>query len=433
MLARNKIIQSLGGNAIETALGFIVVMFVTRTFSQSEVGIYFIVLAIVSILNNLKEGYLQNGFVKYLVESNFDEPVLRTGFFISIAGELVKIILFVCIAFVYPPIWKFVLFYGIYTISFSTYRLLIFIHKSRLEMNQIVKGNLILLISTICGLITLYAIQLNVEYIFLVMATSNLLVIVSLRSNRNLVRLNLFRRYDKKTLKQISFFGTFGLIKEVSGSIAHQAGVFISAYFLTLEAASILGLATRYSILISIPGVSLAGLLYPTILKNAHNKKKLVSVAVDGMGKMYALLVPIALLIILSAPFTISILHGNVYIDAAIVLAFKIIAAVFLIPIGSGFSSLMSAINKPNQITYLVIISSVSNMLLSIVFIYFFGLWGIAIAPLFSEAVGAYYMRRKLKEYLSFDVFVISRSVKSYWIIWTKKFIILPWKKLKYQ
>ena len=144
MLAKKKIIRALGGNMIETAIGFLVVMFVTRNYTQAETGVYFIVIALVSILNNLKEGFLQNGFVKYLVEQNFDLKVLKTGFTISFFGEGLKIILFVIIAFFYPDIQTFVLYYGFYTVSLSTYRLIASVHKSRLDMKQIVRDNVVI-------------------------------------------------------------------------------------------------------------------------------------------------------------------------------------------------------------------------------------------------------------------------------------------------
>lgn len=431
MLPKKKIIRALGGNVIETAVGFLVVMFVTRNYTQAETGVYFIVIAIVSILNNLKEGFLQNGFVKYLVEQNFDTKVLKTGFAISFLGEGLKIILFIVIAFIYPTIQIFVLYYGFYTVSLSTYKLVASVHKSRLDMKQIVKNNVVIFLLTIGGLLGLYFLQTQIEAVFLAIAFSNTITLFVFRANREIVLSSAFRRYDKPTLNNLIFFGKYGLLREVSGSIAHQAGVFISAYLLTLEATSILGLATRYTILITIPGASLAGLLYPTILEQVNNPKKMIEVAREGISKMYALLIPIALMIIIASPFVIYVLHGSSYLMAAGILAFKILATVFLIPLGTGFSSLMNTINRPQNVTRLMVVSSLSNIILSLVLMYFFGLWGAAIAPILTEFIGCLIIRYELKEQLGFDVLNIVSSTKSFWVYWTKK--ILLWKKLGYQ
>ncbi|NQZ75622.1 MAG: polysaccharide biosynthesis C-terminal domain-containing protein [Ekhidna sp.] len=433
MLAKKKIIASLAGNATETVLGFVVIMFATRSFAQADVGVYFIVLAIVSILNNLKEGFLQNGLVKYLVEKNFDATIYKTGFFISHIAEVAKIVAFTCIAFYYRPIEGFLVFYGLYSLTFSNYRLLVFMHKSKLEMKEILKGNLIILASSLIGLVLLYYLQLSIEWILLVIAIANVLAIVGVKSNRNLIQAYFISKYDANILKQISFFGKFGILKEVAGSIAHQAGVFISAYYLTLEATAILGLATRYTILISIPAASLAGLLYPTMLKNAGDRTLLIEVAKRGIGKMYAILIPMAVITVLASPVVIRLLHGHQYMDATFILALKIIASVFLIPLGSGFSSLMNAINKPQQITHLMFVSSLSNISIMLMLAYFFGLWGIAIAPLLAEVIGAFYIKRKLHLYLRFDPVEIAEVVLTYWREWLKKTSKLPWKKLKYQ
>ncbi|MEM6523397.1 MAG: polysaccharide biosynthesis C-terminal domain-containing protein [Bacteroidota bacterium] len=431
MLSRKKILGALGGNIIETAIGFLVIMFITRNYSQADAGIYFIVLAVVSILNNLKEGFLQNGFVKYLVEQNFHTKVVKTGFTISLFGEALKMLLFVGIAAFYPSLQSFVIFYGFYTITFSTYRLVVSIHKSRLHMHQIVAGNLIIFFTTVTGLICLYFVELRIEWVLSVLAVANLFALLFIGANRKLVVLNAFSNWDKDTFKKITYFGKYGFLREVAGSIAHQAGVFISAYLLTLEATSILGLATRYTILISIPGASLAGMLYPTILEQSANLKKMKEVATEGMGKMYALLIPIALMIALGSPLVIYLLHGSAYLPAAGVLVFKILASVFLIPLGSGFSSLMNAINQPQKITRLMVISSLSNITLSIVLIYYFGLWGAAVSPLLTEVIGSYIIRKELSKQLDFEVLSIMSSTKNFWFYWISK--LLPWKKLKYQ
>ena len=431
MLPKKKIVGALSGNMIETAVGFLVIMFVTRNYTQADTGIYFIVLAIVSILNNLKEGFLQNGLVKYLVEQDFHSEVLKTGFAVSFIGEGLKIVVFVLVAFFYPSLEVFVLYYGFYTLSLSTYRLVVSVHKSRLEMGKIVAGNLVVLVATLIGLVTLFLSHSSVEQVFLVIAFANLVALFFLDANRKLIFKNAFRRYDRATLKNLVHFGKYGLLREVAGSIAHQAGVFISAYLLTLEATSILGLATRYTILISIPGASLAGMLYPTILEQSSHIEKMKDVAREGMGKMYALLIPIAILIITGAPLAIFLLHGVSYLPAAGVLALKMLASVFLIPLGSGFSSLMNAINQPQKVTRLMVISSISNITLSIVFMYHFGLWGAAIAPLLTEIIGSYIIRKELKKQLDFDPISITGSTKNYWVYWITK--TLPWKKLRYQ
>ena len=431
MLAKKKILAAFGGNVVETAVGFLVIMFVTRSYSQADTGLYFIVMAIVSILNNLKEGFLQNGFVKYLVEQNFDPIVLRTGFAISFMGEGVKIVVFLLTAFLYPSLQTFVLYYGLYTVSLSTYRLVTSVHKSRFCMRLIVKGNFVVLFATIVGLAYIYFMQRPVMWVLLAVGFANLAALLAIESNRKLLFSNAFRPYDKSTLKKLMRFGKYGLLREVAGSIAHQAGVFISAYLLSLEATSILGLATRYTILISIPGASLAGMLYPTILEKAINPHKMIEVARDGMGKMYALLIPIALGIMICSPLAIYMLHGSSYMTAAGILTVKILAAVFLIPIGSGFSSLMNAINQPQKITQLMVVSSLSNITLSIVLMYFFGLWGAAIAPLLTEIIGGYIIRTELRKQFEFDAFSVGSATKSYWIYWINK--TLPWKKLRYQ
>ena len=433
MLSRQKVMGSLGGNAIETVMGFLVIMFVTRNYPQSQVGVYFLVLAIISILNNLKEGFLQNGFVKYMVEQRFSKEVLRTGFAIALLGEGIKLVAFFAITLFFDELRSFAPAFACYSLTFSTYRLLVFIHKSRLAVHQIVRGNLLLLMSALLGMLFLYWYNLRIEAVFWVLCFGHLFTIVGIRANREIVLYNLFRSYNRELLLKMARFGKYGFFKEIAGSIAHQAGLFVSVYFLTLEATSVLGLATRYTILISIPGASLAGLLYPIILKKAGNPKALKITAIDGIGKMYAMLIPLAFLLMSVAPFLIYFLHGIQYLSAIYILGFKILASVFLIPLGSGYSSLMNAINKPQEITKLMLISSGSNILLSIVLIYLLGLRGAAIAPLLAEVIGGYIMSLRLRKHFNLEVFQIAHTTRNYWNYWITKYKTLPWKRLRFQ
>ncbi len=431
MLTKQKILGALGGNFIETLIGFLVIMFVTRNYSQAEAGIYFIVIAIVAITNNLKEGFLQNGFVKYLVESNQDIKVERAGFILSLAGDFFKIAVFQLVSVFYVELRPFVPFFIFYAFGFSIYRWVLFIYKSKLAMKPIVQGNLLLMIVILIGLAPIYHYGLGSEWIFLISGLGYFVALILFRPNRKLVARNLTGKLSLSLLKKMSSFGKYGFFKEVSGSIAHQAAIFISAYLLTLEATSILGLASRYMVLISIPGASLAGILYPLILEKSSNLYELKDTAREGIGKMYALLIPMAIALIITAPFIIYFLHGPEYLLAAGILAFKVLATVFLLPLGSGYSSIMNAINKPKEITTLMIISSISNISLSVLLIYYFGLWGAAFAPIAAEFIGFYVMKRRLKKMIDFDVFSIAHTVKNFWIFWIKTH--LSWKKLRYQ
>ena len=100
---------------------------------------------------------------------------------------------------------------------------------------------------------------------------------------------------------------------------------------------------------------------------------------------------------------------------------------------GGTFASMMNAINRPGEITRLMMISSLTNIIGSIIFIYYFGIWGAAIAPVLTEILGAYIIRKKLLHTLEFDVLSLPRSIQFYWIYWINQYTIKPWKKFKYQ
>ena len=433
MLPKKKILSALGGNVIETINGFLIIMLITRNYDQSAVGTYFIVLAIISILNNLKEGFLQNGLTKYLVEYNQSSKVERAGLILSFIGEGAKMGIFFIIALIYSPLQTFVSSFLFYTLLYSTYRWMLFVFRGRLEMKPIIQGNLMVLVVNLVGLFFIIRFHPGIEWMFVSTGVAYSASLFLISANRKLLARNLIGAIDKEMVIRMIQFGKHGFLKEVSGSIAHQAAIFISAWLLTLEATSILGLASRYTILISIPGASLAGVLFPVILAQSKNIDTLKNVAREGMGKMYAILFPMAIGIAATSPLLIYLLHGSAYLMAAGILTFKILTSAFLIPLGSGFSSIMNAINRPIEITKLMLISSSTNVIASLISIYFFGIWGAAIAPVLTELIGAYIIHKKLRQIVGFEILSIATSSKNYWVYWLKTYTIRPWKKLRYQ
>lgn len=425
---KQRIIQALSGNVIEVGVGFATIMFITRFYSQEQAGIYFLIMAIVAVLNNLKEGFLQNGFVKYYVESGRDHAVLQSGLLITWGWDLLNILVFSIIVFFNEALTSFFWFYTIQTMGYSFYRWTLFVHKSDLNLGVIIRVNVLILCGITSGLMLVYLWELSIAHCLLIAGMVYGFSTISFPLNRALL-LNAFRsRPNLKIVQQLSAFGKYGLLKEVAGSISHQSGVFLSAYFLTMSDAALIGLANRYAVLIAIPGSSLSGLIYPILLKIGVDTQKLKAVASEGIGKMYAILIPLAIAICLASPLLIIGLHGAAYGFAAIILVARVLLTTFLLPMGTGFSSIMNVINHPENITKLVFITSLVNLTTMLVAMPVFGVWGAILCPIISEVVGFVIMKRGLLS-IQLSISDIVIQVVHYWKYWQKEWEpLVPWK-----
>ena len=240
---KQRIIQALSGNLIEVAVGFSTIMFITRNYTKEETGIYFLIMAIVAVLNNLKEGFLQNGFVKYYVESEKDRTILQSGLLLTWAWDLLNIGVFFVITLFNEALSSFLLFYMVQAIGYSMYRWTLFVHKGELNLGIIFRVNILVLVGVTAGLMFVYLWELPITHCLLVAGVTYCFATVSFPMNRALFFRALGSQPDLIKIRQLSVFGKYGLLKELAGSISHQSGVFLSAYFLTMGDTALLGLA----------------------------------------------------------------------------------------------------------------------------------------------------------------------------------------------
>ncbi len=421
-MKKEKIIQSLSGNVIEVIMGFVTILFITRNYSQGEAGSYFLIMAIVAVLNNLKEGFLQNGFVKYFVESDRDREVLQSGLILTWVWDILNVIVFFMITLFNENLLPFLPFYLVQVLGYSHYRWALFVHKSTLNLGVIFRVNIIVFVGIGAGLFIVHLWQLPIAYALLVAGLAYGSATFSFTQNRLLLARALSVTPDIKVLRKLIVFGKYGLLKEVAGSISHQSGVFLSAYFLTMSDTALLGLANRYALLIAIPGSSLSGLIYPILLKVGIDAEKLKFAASEGIGKMYALLIPLALMICVASPFLIMGLHGTSYGFAAIILIVRVLLTAFLVPLGTGFSSIMNVINHPEKITKLVFVTSLVNLSMMTVTMPFLGVWAAIACPLITEVVGFVIMRKGLI-IIRLKISDIIIQVLRFWNYWRKEWV----------
>ncbi len=412
MIEKKKIIGALNGNIVEVALGFFVIIFITRFYDLEIAGSYFLYVAFVAVLNNMKEGFLQNGFVKYLVEEQGNLQVAKSGLILSWLWDTLNIAIFYIFTFFNEEISLFFPFFLFNTLFYSVYRWAFFTHKSTLNLSVIFTGNLIIFGSSMVGLGLIYLYHLPIQYCILSQGVAYALALLLIPKSRGLFVNSLRSSFNVALLKKLLLFGKFGLLKEIAGTLSHQSSVFIAAYFMSLESAAMLGLANRYAILIAIPGNSLSSLVYPAILSCGGNIAFLKEKSVLGMGKMYGLLVPLALTIIIGSPLAIYILHGPSYLFVVVILAVKILLTTFLIPISTVYASVLNTLNKPGQITKLVLITSAVNVAVLLITMYYFGIWGAIIAPVVTEIVGYTIMKKQLLKILNLKIIEVLIQIK---------------------
>ena len=423
MIQKKKLVESLGSNLMKMGGSIAFLSFITFQFSIETTGIYFLVISVMTILGDLKEGFLLNGFIKYLVEEKDTQKVISTALFISLLWDFCNVVIYLILSLWFPELQAFTAAFIILLLFSSLARWVNYIHRSQLDTSTQLKSNVITTVGLLAGICGIYLGSLSVAWCLIFSGIANFLPCVWLRHNRTTL-LNAFRHLalNRQVFKKLFYFGKYGVLLSLVGSLSTQSGIFLSAELLDLAATALIGLGARYALLLTIPGNSISSLIYPEVLKCGTDSGRLKQVTTLGAGKMYALLVPIGIAVLAGSPFAIWLLHGFDYLFVSVIIMVKTLGFLINLPMSTCYTSVMNTMNRPGQVTKLVVVNGVINILLMAPLMYLMGLWGVLAATVIVESIGFMIMRQGLKNSINFETKELSVKTIHFWTFWWEKY-----------
>ena len=393
MINQKKIVWSLFGNVVDIAIGFGTVMLITRLYSEETAGQWFVFVAIFSLLANLREGFVQNGLVKYSVGTTHDQRdrVYKTNLIVNLLLELfisaVALTLFQF--FRWYQLDTLFLFYPLYSIPYSIYRWIFVVHRSQLRVEKSTFMNVTFLTVLASGAWFMYMHRLDITAMVLTLGAASMSAALVGFFSINFSSI-LFSSFDTTIFWQLVRYGKHGILRELTGTISTRINIFLTAGLLSYTQTAYLGVAQRYLMLLLVPNTAFQALLYPVLVKiaNSQNTELLKEEFENQVSKLLGLMMLVAVMITLASPFVIETLHGSSYLPAVGLLAVSLLTVALFSPFGSAFGSVVNALDKPNLNSRIVIVNSAINVTLSYLLINTIGLYGAVIAPFMTELFG---------------------------------------------
>lgn len=423
MIQRKKLIESFGGNVLKMISSICYLSFITHEFSIEVTGVYFLVISVVTILGDLKEGFILNGFIKYIVEEKDNSKVISTSLGISFVWDVINISIYMLVALWFLELQDYTGSIIIYILLSSLSRWINYIHRGNLNTMVLFRSNAIAFSGILIGIAAIHFYSLGISFCFIVSGLAHFLPCLLIKQNRNtLYKAIRHFKIDFIILKKLLYFGKYGFLLSLAGSISHQSGVFFSAELLDLSATALIGLGGRYAMLLTIPGNSISSLIYPEILKCKKDVVKLNDRVSTGAGKMYALLTPLSIVVLVSSPFAIWLFHGVDYLFVAVIIAVRTFGFAVNLPLSTCYTSVKNTLDKPYEVTRLVVINSIINLISIGPLMYLIGLWGVLLSSLIIEVVGFIIMRAGLRSEIGLSLHQIPRIVGYYWKYWLERY-----------
>lgn len=393
MINQKKIIWSLFGNGVDIAIGFGTVMLITRLYSEEAAGQWFVFVAIFSLLTNLREGFVQNGLVRYSVGTTYDQRgrVYKTNFVVNLCLELLMsfVVLLLFQYFRWYDLQTLFLYYPLYSIPYSVYRWIFVVHRSQLRVEKSTFMNMIFLLVLSSGALAMYAYQLEIPAMIWTLGAASMSAAIVGFFSLNFRSL-LTSTFDRKIFQQLVHYGKHGILRELTGTISTRINIFLTAGLLSYTQTAYLGVAQRYVMLLLVPNTAFQALLYPVLVEiaNSKNHHLLKEEFENQVSKLLGLMLLAGSMIILASPLIIELLHGASYLPAVGLLTFSLLTVALFSPFGSAFGSIVNALDKPNLNSKIVIVNSAINIMLSYLLIRCVGLYGAVIAPFITELFG---------------------------------------------
>ncbi len=400
--------------SIITALvGYAFRIFLARSLSVEEFGLFYSVMALVAIIATIKDLGLGSATTKfiseYLAENKLIEiknTIVITVLIQFILGLFLFIPLFLLsdnIAVGYFHNYSAKIIFQILLIEIIVSVFVIkpvlqgfqkLIHWSLFELLRVSLILLLLIILTPFDTFVLSAVFVGSSIVVQIIFGSYALSLVkNLKGSLN--KLDFLSEKPVINFAIVSFFGS------IAFSIFYYTDTIIITYFKTMEEVGLYQLALSTSQILLVFAGSITAVLYPVISEMwAKKEKENIKSGLSSMVKMFFIfIIPVSILMLAFPENVIMVLAGEKYLPASGTLQILSLVMIF----NSIFSILQNTSNgigKPEISAKSVLYAAIINIFLSIIFVNIFGIIGIAISLLISNIAGIFIINNYMKRYI---------------------------------
>lgn len=208
------------------------------------------------------------------------------------------------------------------------------------------------------------------------------------------------RAYLAVIYRDLVRFGANGLLRELLGTLSSRAYLFLSAGFVGMAASAHLGIAGRYANVIYLPNSAWQAMLYPKASEMAASggdQSGLISFFNKNLARLFALFIPFSIGMLGLYGIAVPWVHGPEYSASIPYFTILLVGGAFISPIGHAFGSLMHSLGRPEAVTKLVTINSVVNLILSLLAVRWFGIYGALVTPILVDLIGIFWIRHMLQ------------------------------------
>lgn len=228
------------------------------------------------------------------------------------------------------------------------------------------------------------------------------LLYIYIKNKYNFVKFNL-NLFDRKILKQIFGYSVYVLLLQLASRLAYQSDPIVIGAFLSASAIVYFSVANNFVLYLGQIIGSISKVLMPNMTENffKNGMKSVTDKYVNYSQLVFVFTLLFGLVFVLLGHEFIGIWMGDEFMEkSGTILNILILSYVFFLVQRGVAHPILMAISKLKIISFAMLISSLLNVLLSIVLLRYYHLygvaWGTTISNLFYTTFTIYYMKKIL-------------------------------------
>lgn len=418
-IAREKNVQSLAGNMLTAALGFLNFILLTRTYNKEQFGEWVLFLTGATFIEMFRFGITSTGLIRFLSGANQKEQkkLIGSNWLIGLTVSVLIAVLLVLILYLFPQAVKQSGFY----LFFKWYPLLAFLNLpfnnalSILQAKQFF-GRIFIIkalnsVLFFVGLIAnLFWLKLDLIYvIWYYLGIAGFVSLVSILSGWD--GLKYLPKAHKKTNKTLLNFGKYTTLTLIGTNLLRSADTFIIAISpMGTAAVALYSIPMKLTEILQIPLRSFVATAFPKMSKASieNNLKMVRYYFYSYAGSITLLFIPLALISFLFSDFFVLLLGGKQYLGTDVLTGantshiFKVFALYgLLLPLDRMTGVGLDSINKPKKNFYKIIFMVSANIIGDLIAVFIFkSLMAVAVVTvlftLLGLIVGYWYLNKEL-------------------------------------
>lgn len=376
----SQTVYSFAGQISFLLSNFILFLYLAKNYDQAVFGNWALFITTVSILDGLRQGFVQNGLARLIIK-NPDNPEIRsTGLLLNYSIVVVTSLFLLAPSLFASTVISMLYLQGYKVLLvLATIQYLNSVQQAQYRFKGYFLTNLVYLISftTALGVRILAFGRPELITIINLMLVSIIPVVIAAIIKKEFG----LTKPKKDTFKELIHFGKYSSGTNLLSLLFQRTDLLMISYFLDPTAVAIFHFANKIINYAELPLQALSQVIYPRITAShlRNNGTELNKTYGSSILWLLAFIIPMTMTVMIFNGTIINLIGSESYTSASTVIITLCMASFFK-PWGRVFGLTLDAVGKPKINFYMLAFSLIVNVIMNWILIPIYGVNGAALS-----------------------------------------------------